>query len=287
MDTLIIGLLLGATYCLMALGLTLQYGVARIMNLAGGEWIVVGGFAAYWSFALQGVSPLWGFALAVPFAFVLNWLIYQYLLTPLIRRAKTRGALEVDSILATFGMSFIAVGLMRMAFGGEFFNYSFLAEPVLIFGSAFGLNRIFAAAVAIVFGVALYFWLVRSRTGMAMRALALSPSSAKLVAIDVQKLSLIAFSVGGAMSAAGGVVLSTLLTLDASVGVVFTMKALIIVIMGGVGNLKGAIVAALLLGMTESVIATWVDPGLTLAAAYLLFVVVLLVKPEGLFGTKS
>ncbi|MDC0113297.1 branched-chain amino acid ABC transporter permease [Burkholderiaceae bacterium] len=287
MDTLIIGLLLGATYCLMALGLTLQYGVARIMNLAGGEWIVVGGFAAYWSFALQGVSPLWGFALAVPFAFVLNWLIYQYLLTPLIRRAKTRGALEVDSILATFGMSFIAVGLMRMAFGGEFFNYSFLAEPVLIFGSAFGLNRIFAAAVAIVFGVALYFWLVRSRTGMAMRALALSPSSAKLVAIDVQKLSLIAFSVGGAMSAAGGVVLSTFLTLDASVGVVFTMKALIIVIMGGVGNLKGAIVAALLLGMTESVIATWVDPGLTLAAAYLLFVVVLLVKPEGLFGTKS
>lgn len=287
MDTLIIGLLLGATYCLMALGLTLQYGVARIMNLAGGEWIVVGGFAAYWSFALQGVSPLWGFALAVPFAFVLNWLIYQYLLTPLIRRAKTRGALEVDSILATFGMSFIAVGLMRMAFGGEFFNYSFLAEPVLIFGSAFGLNRIFAAAVAIVFGVALYFWLVRSRTGMAMRALALSPSSAKLVAIDVQKLSLIAFSVGGAMSAAGGVVLSTFLTLDASVGVVFTMKALIIVIMGGVGNLKGAIVAALLLGMTESVIATWVDPGLTLAAAYLLFVVVLLFKPEGLFGTKS
>ena len=287
MDTLIIGLLLGATYCLMALGLTLQYGVARIMNLAGGEWIVVGGFAAYWSFALQGVSPLWGFVLAVPFAFVLNWLIYQYLLTPLIRRAKTRGALEVDSILATFGMSFIAVGLMRMAFGGEFFNYSFLAEPVLIFGSAFGLNRIFAAAVAIVFGVALYFWLVRSRTGMAMRALALSPSSAKLVAIDVQKLSLIAFSVGGAMSAAGGVVLSTFLTLDASVGVVFTMKALIIVIMGGVGNLKGAIVAALLLGMTESVIATWVDPGLTLAAAYLLFVVVLLFKPEGLFGTKS
>ncbi len=287
MDTLIIGLLLGATYCLMALGLTLQYGVARIMNLAGGEWIVVGGFAAYWSFALQGVSPLWGFALAVPFAFVLNWLIYQYLLAPLIRRAKTRGALEVDSILATFGMSFIAVGLMRMAFGGEFFNYSFLAEPVLIFGSAFGLNRIFAAAVAIVFGVAMYFWIVRSRTGMAMRALALSPSSAKLVAIDVQKLSLIAFSVGGAMSAAGGVVLSTFLTLDASVGVVFTMKALIIVIMGGVGNLKGAIVAALLLGMTESVIATWVDPGLTLAAAYLLFVVVLLVKPEGLFGTKS
>ena len=122
---------------------------------------------------------------------------------------------------------------------------------------------------------------------MAMRALALSPASAKLVAIDVQKLSLIAFSTGGAIAAAGGVVLSTFLTLDASVGVVFTMKALIIVIMGGVGNLRGAIVAALLLGLAESAIATWVDTGLTLAAAYLLFVLVLLVKPEGLFGTKK
>ena len=287
MDTLIIGLLLGATYCLMALGLTLQYGVARIMNLAAGEWIVVGGFAAFWSFTVQEMSPIWGFVFAVPFAFIVNWLIYQFLLTPLIRRAKSRGALEVDSILATFGMSFIAIGLMRTAFGGEFFNYSFLSEPVLIFGSAFGLNRIAAAGVAVLFCVVLYFWLLRSRTGMAMRALALSPASAKLVAIDVQKLSLIAFSTGGAIAAAGGVVLSTFLTLDASVGVVFTMKALIIVIMGGVGNLRGAIVAALLLGLAESAIATWVDPGLTLAAAYLLFVLVLLVKPEGLFGTKK
>lgn len=287
MDTLIIGLLLGATYCLMALGLTLQYGVARIMNLAAGEWIVVGGFAAFWSFTAHKISPMWGFVLAVPFGFVVNWLIYQLLLTPLIKRAKSRGALEVDSILATFGMSFVAIGLMRMAFGGEFFNYSFLAEPVMILGSAFGLNRLLAAGVAAVFCVALYFWMVRSRTGMAMRALALNPSSAKLVAIDVQKLSLIAFATGGAISAAGGVVLSTFLTLDASVGVVFTIKALIIVIMGGVGNLRGAIVAAMLLGLTESVIATWVDPGLTLAAAYLLFVVVLLVKPEGLFGTRT
>lgn len=104
---------------------------------------------------------------------------------------------------------------------------------------------------------------------MAMRALALSPASANLVGIDVQRLSLIAFSTGGAIAAAGGVVLSTFLTLDASVGVVFTMKALIIVIMGGVGNLRGAIVAAILLGLAESAIATWVDPGLTLAAAYL------------------
>lgn len=287
MDTLIIGLLLGATYCLMALGLTLQYGIARIMNLAAGEWIVVGGFAAFWSFTAHKISPMWGFALAVPFGFVVNWLVYQFLLTPLIKRAKSRGALEVDSILATFGMSFVAIGLMRMAFGGEFFNYSFLAEPVMIMGSAFGLNRLLAAGVAAVFCVALYFWMVRSRTGMAMRALALNPASAKLVAIDVQKLSLIAFATGGAISAAGGVVLSTFLTLDASVGVVFTIKALIIVIMGGVGNLRGAIVAALLLGLTESVIATWVDPGLTLAAAYLLFVVVLLVKPEGLFGTRT
>ena len=286
MDIIIIGLLLGATYCLMALGLTLQYGVARIMNLAAGEWIVVGGFAAYWSFSLQSVNPMWGFAIAVPLAFVLNWLIYRWLLTPLIRRAKTRGALEVDSILATFGMSFIAVGLMRAAFGGEFFNYSFWAEPVDLFGSAYGKNRIAAAALAVLLCVLLYVALLKTRWGMAMRALAIDPQSARLVSIDVEKLSALAFAFGGAVAAAGGVVLSTFLTLDASVGVLFTMKALIIVIMGGVGNLRGAIVAALLLGLVESAIAGWVDPGLTLAGAYLLFVLVLLFKPEGLFGVR-
>jgi branched-chain amino acid transport system permease protein len=287
MDILITGILLGATYSLLAMGLTLQYGVARIMNLANGEMLVAGAFGAFWLFTAQQVNPMLALLFVVPAAFVLNWLIYRWLLTPLVRRAKNRGQLEVDSILATFGMSFAMVGIMRMAFGGEFFNYSFLAVPFEIFGSPFGLNRIVAALAAALICGLVYLGLNATRTGMALRAVAVDPRSAGLVAIDVPKMNALAFALGGAVMAAGGTILSTFLTLDASIGVLFTMKALIIVIMGGVGDVRGAVIAALILGLAETLVASLVDPGLTLAAAYLLFVLVLLFRPQGLFGRRA
>lgn len=287
MDIIITGLLLGATYSLLAMGLTLQYGVARIMNLANGEMLVAGAFGAFWVYTAQHLNPMLALLFVVPAAFVLNWLIYRWLLTPLVRRARNRGQLEVDSILATFGMSFAMVGLMRMAFGGEFFNYSFLAEAFNILGSPFGLNRIVAALGAIVICVLVYLGLNATRTGMALRAVAVDPRTAGLVAIDVPKMNTLAFALGGAVMAAGGTILSTFLTMDASIGVMFTMKALIIVIMGGVGDVRGAVIAALTLGLAETTVASLIDPGLTLAAAYLLFVLVLLFRPQGLFGRRT
>lgn len=287
MDILITGILLGATYSLLAMGLTLQYGVARIMNLANGEMLVAGAFGAFWLFTAQQANPMLALLFVVPAAFVLNWAIYRWLLTPLVRRAKSRGQLEVDSILATFGMSFAMVGLMRLAFGGEFFNYSFLAVPFELFGSPFGLNRIVAALAAALICALVYFGLNATRTGMALRAVAVDPRSAGLVAIDVPKMNALAFALGGAVMAAGGTILSTFLTLDASIGVLFTMKALIIVIMGGVGDVRGAVIAALILGLAETLVASLIDPGLTLAAAYLLFVGVLLFRPQGLFGRRA
>ncbi len=284
MDILITGVLLGATYSLIAMGLTLQYGVARIMNLANGEMLVVGAFGAFWVFTAQQLSPFAAALYVVPGAFLLNWLIYRYLMRPLVRRAKSRGMLEVDTILATFGLSFVFVGLMLLAFGGEFFTYSYLAEPFRIFGSPFALNRLAASATAVVVCGLLYWGIHRTRPGMAMRAVAVDPTAAGLVAIDVPRVSAFAFALGGAVTATGGVVLSTFLTMDASIGVVFTMKALIIVIMGGVGDVRGAIIASLILGLAETAVASLLDPGLTLAAAYLLFVLVLLLRPEGLFG---
>jgi branched-chain amino acid transport system permease protein len=287
MDILITGVLLGATYSLIAMGLTLQYGVARIMNLANGEMLVAGAFGAFWVFTAQSLSPYTAAAFVIPGAFLLNWLIYRYLLRPLVRRAKSRGMLEVDTILATFGLSFVFVGLMVLAFGGGFFTYSYLAEPYRIFGSPFGLNRLAASAAAVVICGALYWGIHGTRPGMALRAVSVDPTAAELVAIDVPRVSAFAFALGGAVTAAGGIVLSTFLTMDASIGVVFTMKALIIVIMGGVGDVRGAIIASLILGLAETAVASLIDPGLTLAAAYLLFVLILLFRPEGLFGRRQ
>jgi len=287
MDILISGLLLGGTYTLIAMGLNLQYGVARIMNLANGEMLVAGAFAAFWTATAGQFSPLWSILFVVPLAFVANWLIYSVVLTPLIRRAKNQGQLEVDSILATFGLGFVFVGIMIATFGAEYFSYDYLGQGIDFAGSTFALNRIVAFAAAVIICGALYLWLNVSRPGIAVRAIAVNPNSSQLVGINVRRLSALAFALGGAVTAVGGTLVSTFLTLDASVGVLFTMKALIIVIMGGVGDVRGVIIAALVLGLAETAVATLIDPGLTLAAAYFMFILVLLFRPQGLFGRPT
>ena len=287
MEIIVTGILLSGTYALIALGLTLQYGVARIMNLANGENLVAACFAAFWLYTATQINPLIGLFLVMPAAFVLNWAIYALLLRPLVRRAKSRGMLEVDSILATFGLLFILQGLMQPGFGGKFYSYSFLAIPFTILGSPFGLNRVVAFLAAVVLALMLYLFLNRTRSGTAIRAVAVDPVAAGLSAVNVARASAFAFALGGALTAAGGALLSTFYTFDASMGVVFTMKALIIVIMGGVGDVRGAVVAALLLGLAETTVASLIDPGLTLAATYFLFVLTLLYRPQGIFGRSS
>ena len=285
MDILVSGFLLAGTYVLIAMGLNLQYGVARIMNLANGEVLIAGALAAFWLSTNAEISPLITIFLIAPTAYAVNWLIYKILLRPLVKRSKSRGQLEVDSILATFGLSFIMVGLM-LAVHGEFYTYEFLSQPITILGSIVAMNRFIAFILAILVAISLYFWLNHTLAGSALRAVAVSPQAAGLVGIDVPRVAAIAFALGGSVTAIGGALISTFITLDGSVGVVFTMKALIIVILGGVGDIRGAVVAALILGIVETSVATLIDPGLTLAAAYLIFVLILLFRPQGLFGRR-
>src|SRR5271170_3054880 len=196
MDIVIIGLLLGGTYALMAMGLQLQYGVARIMNLANGEILIAGAFSTFWFYASTQTSPLFALFLVVPAAFVLNWAIYRVLILPLVRRAKSQGKLEVDSILATFGISFIFIGVMVAAFGAQYTDYSYLSEPIFIFGERYGLNRVVSFLASALLCVALYLWLHKTRAGLAMRAVSVNPSAAGLVSINVVRTSALAFALG-------------------------------------------------------------------------------------------
>ncbi|MGM4989325.1 branched-chain amino acid ABC transporter permease [Tardiphaga sp. 42S5] len=283
-NAVLTGLVLGGMYALIAMGLTLQYGVARIMNLSYGEFLIGAAFASYWLFTGWALNPLAGLAFVIPISFGISYLLYRVLLTPLVRRARTRDALEVDSILATFGMMFIVQGIMLTMFGGAYFSYSFLAVPVTVVGEVLALNRLIAFGLAVVVGLALYLTLTRTRIGTSIRAVAVDPIAAQLVAIDVTRTSALAFALGGALVASAGVLISMFLTFSATSGVVFTMKALIVVVMGGVGNLLGCLVAGLALGLSEALVATFIDPGLTLAVNFALFLGVLLVKPAGIFG---
>lgn len=287
METIVTGILLGGTYALIAIGLTLQYGVARIMNLANGETFVAACFIAFWLFTSYAVNPLWGILLIAPAAFVVNWGIYSLLLKPLVDRAKNQGMLEVDSILATFGLLFLFQGLMLRGFGGAYTSYTFLSERFDILGTFYGLNRVVAFGAACAIAVLLYLFLYRTRYGTAVRAVAVNPNSSRLVGIDVSRAAALSFALGGALTACGGTLLSTFYTFNASMGVVFTMKALIIVIMGGVGDVRGAVIAALIMGIAETTVARLIDPGLTLTATYALFVFVLLFRPQGIFGRQQ
>lgn len=286
-SAILTGLVLGGTYALVAMGLTLQYGVARIMNLAYGDMIIAAAFGAFVLFSAFGLNPLVGMLAIVPAGFGLNYLIYGAMLRPLAVRARHPGRLEVDSIMATFGLLFVIQGVALVFFGSGFMSYSFLAVPVDILGATIAANRLLALALAVAIGGGVHLLLTRTRWGAAIRAVAVAPESAPLVGIDVGRVARFAFALGGAMAAAGGVVISMYLTFSATAGVVFTMKALVVVIMGGVGNLPGALAAGLILGLVETLVATYVDPGLTLAATYAIFLAVLIVRPTGLFGRAA
>lgn len=287
LDILLSGLVLGGMYALIALGLTLQYGIARIMNLSYGEGMIAAAFAALYLYTGMAVNPLVGLIVVVPAAFAANWLMYQIVLMPLVRRAKNQGMLEVDSILGTFGVLFVIQGAMVFAFGGALQSYTYLSIPVYILGTTLALNRILALVFALIIGGVLYLFLTRTRYGTALRAVAVNPAAAQLVGVDIRAASALAFAAGGAIVAAGGVLVSMFLTFSAAMGVVFTMKALIVVIMGGIGNMLGALVAGVLLGISETAVARLVDPGLTIAVTYALFLGVLLWRPTGLFGRPS
>jgi branched-chain amino acid transport system permease protein len=286
-ELLIFGLTLGGLYAMVAMGLTLQYGVARIMNLAYGELLIATAFMSYAAFNAFQLSPLISLALSFPLGFAINWVVYQLLLSPLVKRTNAGPALEIDSLLATFGLLFVMQGLMLMAFGGGYHSYSYAAEAVEMFGSRIAANRLIVFGFTVLIGAALYLFLTRTRAGAAVRAVATAPNNAQLVGINVRAVSAATFATGGALVAAGGVLVGMFLTFSASMGVIFTMKALIVVIMGGVGNVIGCVIAGLLLGISETMVARLLDPGLTLAVNYVFFLAVLLLKPAGLFGRAS
>jgi branched-chain amino acid transport system permease protein len=281
------GLVLGGTYALVAMGLTLQYGISRIMNLAYGEMVILAAFLAYVMFFGLGINPVLGLLVAMPAGFALGYAVYGVMMQPLVRRARDKTSLEIDSILATFGLWFVIQGLLLVMFGPSFTSYSYLNEPVTMFGATLAANRLLALALAVVLGGLLYLLLTYSLWGTALRAVAVNPGAAPLVGIDVSRSARLAFALGSALAAAGGVVISMYQTFTATTGVVFTMKALVVVIMGGVGNIVGALSAGLILGLVETFVATYVDPGLTLAATYIIFLAVLLWRPAGLFGRLS
>ena len=286
LTTLILGLVLGGTYALLALGLTLQYGISRIMNLAYGELTLIAAFVLVALFKGLGLPPLIAVVAIAPAGYALGWVLYAVMMRPLVARSGATGRLDVDSILATFGLLFLIQGFLLLVFGADFTSIAYLDQGVNVLGVPVALNRLIAFGICIVAGGALVLALERSAWGLTLRAVAQTPGSAPLVGIDVNRVARQGFALGTALAATGGASIAMYQTFSANDGVVFTMKALVIVIMGGVGNVAGALIAGVALGLVETFVATAIDPGLTLAATFAIFLAVLLWRPQGLFGGR-
>jgi branched-chain amino acid transport system permease protein len=277
------GILLGGMYGLIALGLNLQYGVARILNLSYGEFFIGGAFTAFFTIVLWKLDPALSLFVSMPIAFVINWLIYQYMMIPLIHRASDQDALDADVVLVTFGLLFVFQGLALVNWSGDLRGYSYLSSPVHLGGATVALNRVLAFLGACAIALLLFLILRYTRFGAALRAITIDPVAAALVGIDVRRYSAIAFAAGGALAAASGMLVSTFISFSATTGVEYTLKALIVVIMAGVGRVTGTLAAGLLLGVVESMGGYLIDPALTIAINFGLFMLILLVRPTGLF----
>jgi branched-chain amino acid transport system permease protein len=284
-DFLLAGLVIGGIYALISIGLNLQYGVARVLNLAYGEFLMLAGYGAFWAFQLWGAPPLLTLLAGAPIAFALSWGLFRYVLHPLL--ALDQGKREVDSILSTFGLLFVLQGVALAAWTGTDRAYSFLAVPVNIFGAVIAANRLVVLIAALLLSAAVYAFLLYSSAGRAMRAIAVSPRTAPLVGIDVARYSAIAFAAGGALAAIAGILLSSFVGINPTIGAAFTMKALIVVVMGGIGHVLGGLVAGLILGLAETLAALLLDPGLITVINFAIFSIVLLWRPQGLFNASS
>ena len=278
------GLLLGGMYGLIALGLNLQYGVARILNLSYGEFLIGGAFVAFFAIMSQWqLNPLLSLFLSMPIAFAMNWLIYRLLMVPLIRRAPDQDVLDADVVLVTFGLLFVFQGMALVNWSGDLRGYSFMSQGIDVLGARVALNRLLAFAGACVLAIVLFLVLRHTRFGAALRAITIDPVAASLMGVDVRRFSALAFAAGGALAAASGMLVSTFISFTATTGVEYTLKALIVVIMAGVGRVTGTLAAGLLLGVVEALGGYLVDSGLTIAINFGLFMLVLLLRPTGLF----
>ena len=277
------GLLLGGMYGLIALGLNLQYGVARILNLSYGEFFLGGAFTAFFTIMLWKLNPMLSVFISIPIAFAMSWLIYQYMMVPLIRRAPDQDALDADVVLVTFGLFFVFQGLALVNWSGDLRGYSFLSVPVNVFGATVALNRLVAFLGACALATAIFLVLRYTRVGAALRAITIDPVAAGLVGINVRRFSALTFAAGGALAASSGMLVSTFISFSATSGVEYTLKALIVVIMAGVGRVTGTLAAGLLLGVVEALGGYLIDPSLTIAINFALFILILLVRPTGLF----
>ncbi len=280
------GILVGALYGLAAVGLSLVFGVTKILNVAHGELLMLGGYASFWLFTLMGVDPFAGVPLSM-FALVLVGLIVYQLLFSRLIKLPTEDKIR-NSLLIGFGLGLILqnVALRLWTADNRGIMTSYAGATLTLLGVRLPYVRVASLVIAFVFLLALQLFLQRTYTGKAIRATAQDWEAATLMGINVQNVYRLSFVLGAALAGAAGTLVAVGYSVEPVMGMHWTLKSLIVLVLGGIGSIAGTLVGGLILGVTESVAALWIS-NYRHVVGLAIFILVLLIRPQGLFGAKE
>lgn len=282
LQTVVFGVLVGGVYALMSSGFTLVFGVMRVINLAHGALLILGAFVSWWLWQTTGLDPLLAGAVAAVLLYAVGWLLYKGVV------ARVQRIDHQLTLVATFGTAVAGGGVMALLWGTEaraatpsYFNTSFEIGSIVVPRA-----QLYSCVLAAAILAALYALMRFTELGRSIRACASSRDGAKLVGIDVERTMAQMFAIGAATAGLGGAALSVLYQFVPDAHYVWIGKVLCVVVIGGLGSFLGAAVGALVLGLGEALTASYGDVSWVTAVPYALIIVILLVRPQGLFGRR-
>ena len=280
LQTVLSGILIGLVYALVAVGLTLIFGVMDIVNFAHGEFLMLGMYASFWGFALWKLDPIYTLPLTMILLFAVGALLYRLV----IRRITD--APMVSQIFATFGIMILLRGLAQYLWKPDFrsVDHTIVAGRFVVAGMQFGLPQVVAAAGAVITTGSVWWFLKYTRLGAALEATAADKEAAALMGIDAQRMFALAWGIGAACAGVAGALLSTYYPIFPEVGSTFILLAFVLVALGGFGSVPGALWAGILVGVVEVVGGFLWDPAYKMVLVLSLYLLVVWFRPQGLMG---
>jgi len=280
-QVIVSGLLAGALYALVALGLGLIFGVMRVLNVAHGPLLMLGAYITYFLFSTFGLNPYLSLLVSMPVVFVIGVGLQHFL----VRRVVD--APELSSLLLTFGISIALVNLAQLAFTSDLRSVEFITGSFTIGPFAFSKSRVIACLFAAAITALAFVFLQKTRLGKAIRAVSQSREVAQVCGINVHRIHMLAFGLASALAAAGGSLMTVMIAIQPEMGAVYTFKSFLVIVLGGAGNYPGALLGGLLLGLVEQLASLFLTTQVNEAVAYVLLVLALLLRPTGLLGGRS
>jgi branched-chain amino acid transport system permease protein len=281
-QALILGLMIGGVYALLASGLTLIFGVMDVINVAQGALIILSAFITWALWKEMGIDPLLGALITTPAMFVIGWVIYRLTIQWISGRPAS------TSVLLTFALALVLEGIMGLVWSTTYHSSTpgYVDESFRAGGFYFPKAQLFGCAIAIGVLASLYMMLTRTWLGRAIRAVSENVSSARLVGVNARKVAALTFAIGVATTGAGGSIASVLYPFLPGSHYQWISRLLGIIVLGGMGSLPGALVGALVLGVAETMTVTYISPRWATMVPYAVIMVVLLARPQGIMGAK-